>query len=149
MMDFTRFSNPLASVRRLPVLYHGTLAANVPYIQHGVTPKIGESVKLAYGEEIPRRFVFATEDPKETRGYIVFQIERRYGLRRVTRAQLSKLGAVAVFRSPSYADWKHCEPEAEECEDISAEPGDWYTPYEVKPTEIVTGNALLSLLGVK
>jgi hypothetical protein len=35
---------------------------------------------------------------------------------------------------------------AEECEDASVEPGDWYTHYEIKPTRVLIGRALIAFL---
>jgi len=35
---------------------------------------------------------------------------------------------------------------AEECEDASVEPGDWYTHYEIKPTRVLVGIRLAAFL---
>jgi len=138
--------------RKMPAaLYHGTLKVNARHIINLAKPQIGLLVKRAYGGE-HRPFFFATDDPRETVGAMLLHIENRHPRsgqwhNRLDGDQvLARYGAVAIFENPDWSTWKHCPKDAEECDDYSAEPGDWYTPYEVKPTRVVTGKALVHLV---
>lgn len=137
-------------MKKLPTLYHGTVRLSAKSLLAGIRPGIGPTVARAYGTT-HRPLFFATDRPLRAVEYIVMTIEEQSPTAWRTSSPLPwdevpSKGAIAVFENASPGDWKHCDQHSEECEEISVEPGDWYTHHEVKPTRVLVGKALVTFL---
>jgi hypothetical protein len=161
----------------MPTLYHGTLKLTAHDVlqtpSRALTPKVGHTVASVYGRRVPP-LLFATDDPKTLGWYILGQVLNKKLLEaeaggdmaeynRVDRVMFGRSpdlhaerneivkreGAVAIFQSPDPNVWEFCLDEAEydSCDEPQIEPGDWYARVPARPTRIVTGAEMMSLIG--
>lgn len=134
-------------------LYHGTIRDNEDSIRRfGLIPRVGNFVDSYYDDDL-EELIFAADKAtiKNAINAIGFHIAKKLnkGRNELTLDDVRKHGMLILIKSGE--DRFTHRPRSDDLSDqddhpATVEPGDWYSGDRVKPSLILTGNALIRYL---